>query len=75
MRSYRPGTCLQHNKTSKISLDNAIQRYELRLINETLEMADGNRAEAARRLGISRARLIRRLDDASNRESSGKESD
>ena len=75
VRSYQPGTSLQRNKTSKISLDNAIQRYELRLINETLEMADGNRAEAARRLGISRARLIRRLDDASNRESSGKESD
>lgn len=63
IRSYQPGSISQHTGHQKISLDDAIQRYELRLIKETLESADGNRAEAARRLGISRARLIRRLDD------------
>ncbi len=74
IRSYQPGSISKRAKHPKISLDDAIQRYELRLINETLESVDGNRAEAARRLGISRARLIRRLDDHSPGTSSPKES-
>jgi DNA-binding NtrC family response regulator len=65
IRSYQPGAPLKRAKHTKLSLDDALQRYELRLIRETLEAADGNRAEAARRLGISRARLIRRLDEHS----------
>ena len=74
IRSYQPGANLNRAKQTKISLDDAIQRYELRLITETLEMTDGNRAEAARRLGISRARLIRRLEDGLPNPPSGKES-
>jgi len=74
IRSYQPGSIPNRAKHSKLSLDDAIQRYELRLINETLQAADGNRAEAARRLGISRARLIRRLDDHSSDSPSPKES-
>jgi transcriptional regulator with AAA-type ATPase domain len=74
IRSYQPGSIPKRAKNPRISLDDAIQRYELRLINETLESTDGNRAEAARRLGISRARLIRRLDDHSLGTASNKES-
>ena len=74
IRSYQPGAPLQHAKHTKLSLDDALQRYELRLILETLEAAEGNRAEAARRLGISRARLIRRLDERSPSIPPGKES-
>lgn len=63
VRSFRPGEdpALAKNKT--VSLDDAVARYEQKLINEALEAADGNRAEAARQLGISRARLLRKLDE------------
>ncbi len=64
IRSYRPGETTQP-KHAGISLDDAVQRYELKLIRDALEDTDGNRAEAARRLGISRARLIRRVDENS----------
>jgi DNA-binding NtrC family response regulator len=74
IRSYQPGANLNRAKQTKISLDDAIQRYELRLITEALEMTGGNRAEAARRLGISRARLIRRLEDGLPNPPSGKKS-
>ncbi|MEE2938152.1 MAG: helix-turn-helix domain-containing protein [Planctomycetota bacterium] len=39
-----------------------MSRFELRIIQQALEATNGNRAEAARRLGISRARLLRRID-------------
>ena len=51
------------SRTQPVSLDDAVERYELRLIHEALEAAGGNRAEAARRLGISRARLLRKIDE------------
>jgi len=44
------------------SLDAAVRRYEKRLIEQAVDQADGNRAEAARQLGISRARLLRKLE-------------
>lgn len=46
------------------SLDEAIKAYENELIAKAMTAADGNKAEAARRLGISRARLLRKLEDA-----------
>jgi len=69
VRSYRPGSIpgkpLKGGTASDDrSLDEAVRRYELRLIREALENANDNRSEAARRLGISRARLIRRLEEA-----------
>jgi DNA-binding NtrC family response regulator len=64
IRSYRPG---EIPRTSPVSLDDAVERYELRLINEAIEGAGGNRAEAARWLGISRARLLRRIDEQSKK--------
>ncbi|TWU57800.1 AAA-type ATPase lid domain-containing protein [Rubripirellula reticaptiva] len=63
IRTYRPGGQAAAIKAMTVSLDDAVSRYETRLINEAVEAADGNRAEAARRLGISRARLLRKLDD------------
>ena len=62
IRSYRPG---ESAAPTAISLDDAVERYELRLIGEAMEVAQGNRAEAARRLGISRARLLRKIDEGS----------
>ena len=63
IRSYRCGQTAGPASPSTISLDDALQRLELKLIREALDAAGGNRAEAARRLEISRARLLRRLDD------------
>jgi transcriptional regulator with PAS, ATPase and Fis domain len=62
VRSYRPGET-QRLARRIVPLDVALQRLQLRLINEAIEATGGNRAEAARRLGISRARLIRMLAD------------
>ena len=64
IRSFRVGETTIFSKTPKLSLDETLKRLELHLIEEALQQADGNRAEAARQLGISRARLLRRLDEA-----------
>ena len=45
------------------SLDETLRAYEKTLIEKALFAADGNKAEAARRLGISRSRLLRKLAD------------
>ncbi|TWU58463.1 Transcriptional regulatory protein ZraR [Rubripirellula tenax] len=66
VRSYRPGGDRVNKKSRTITLDDAVKRYELRLIEEAVEASDGNRAEAARRLGISRSRLLRKLDESSD---------
>ena len=42
-------------------LDHAIAELERRLIGEAMEAAGGNQSEAARRLGISRVGLIKKL--------------
>lgn len=42
-------------------LDEALAQLERALITRALTLADGNRAEAARRLGISRQSLYTRL--------------
>ncbi|MEM9587737.1 MAG: helix-turn-helix domain-containing protein [Planctomycetota bacterium] len=64
IRSFQVGDIRQAGKRPLLPLDEAIRRFELGQILEQLDQSGGNRAEAARRLGISRARLIRRLDDA-----------
>lgn len=53
----------------KCDLDEALRRFELDIIRQSLEASGGNRSEAARRLGISRARLIRRLGESDEQES------
>ncbi|EMI52974.1 helix-turn-helix domain-containing protein [Rhodopirellula sallentina] len=47
------------------SLDATLAEYEASLIARAMEAADGNKAEAARRLGISRSRLLRKLSELS----------
>ncbi|TWT91835.1 helix-turn-helix domain-containing protein [Neorhodopirellula pilleata] len=44
------------------SLDAALAAYESELITKAMQAAGGNKADAARRLGISRARLLRKLE-------------
>ncbi|MEM6471317.1 MAG: helix-turn-helix domain-containing protein [Planctomycetota bacterium] len=65
IRSYRPNAEIPAAKLM-IDLDAEVASFERGLIDRTLETVDGNRAEAARRLGISRARLLRKLDAEEN---------
>lgn len=46
------------------SLDDEVRNYEKRLIAKAMTAAGGNKADAARRLGISRTRLLRKLDES-----------
>jgi DNA-binding NtrC family response regulator len=64
IRSFRPGT-RPSSRGAKVAadLDDAVAKFELRLIDEAIEAAQGNRAEAARRLGISRSRLLRKMEE------------
>jgi len=64
IRTYRSGEKSSARHVAPVALDEALRRFELQVIDDALAAADGNRAEAARTLGISRARLIRRLADA-----------
>lgn len=59
IRSYRPPTPQTTKKPR--SLDDQVRNYEESLLREAMKNADGNRAEAARQLGISRSRLLRKL--------------
>jgi DNA-binding protein Fis len=63
IRSYRPGADTSTKTELNISLDESVKRYEQKIILEVLQASSNNRAEAARRLGISRARLLRKLDE------------
>ena len=42
-------------------LDAALMELEVRMVRDTLAAAGGNQSEAARRLGISRVGLIKKL--------------
>ncbi len=48
---------------SALTLPDAVAQLEKRMIQAALTQAQGNRAEAARRLGIHRQLLYRKLDD------------
>lgn len=62
IRSYRPPD--PSNPQSRLlHLDESLQKMERQLILKAIDQADGNRAEAARNLGISRGRLLRRLQE------------
>ena len=43
------------------ALDAAMQELETRMLREAMAAANGNQSEAARRLGISRVGLIKKL--------------
>jgi DNA-binding NtrC family response regulator len=62
IRSFRPGESPANSRRAIVPLDAAVERYEARLIREAIEASGGNRAEAARKLGISRARLLRKME-------------
>jgi DNA-binding NtrC family response regulator len=51
-----------HYVEERIDLDNYLQSLELELIQRALKAARGNKAKAARLLGMTRARLYRRLE-------------
>ncbi|WDI93520.1 sigma-54-dependent transcriptional regulator [Xanthomonas campestris] len=62
-----PGDLLQSQPadapTGTQSLPEAVAQLEIRMIQAALTQAQGNRAEAARQLGIHRQLLYRKLDD------------
>jgi DNA-binding NtrC family response regulator len=47
--------------TPSIELEPFLAQVELRLVRQALEASDGNKSQAAKRLGMSRQRLYRRL--------------
>jgi DNA-binding NtrC family response regulator len=63
IRSYRPGEPTLPVEPLEPDLDRAVERYELRLIKAAIDASAGNRSEAARKLGISRTRLLRKLGE------------
>jgi transcriptional regulator with PAS, ATPase and Fis domain len=62
IRSYASHV-LKKAPLEKIDLDQVLQDVERRLIEQAMATFPRNRAEAARHLGISRTRLLRRLTD------------
>jgi DNA-binding NtrC family response regulator len=61
VRSYRPNESIPVDQQA-IDLDEVVAEFESDLIRKTLAASGGNRAETARRLNISRARLLRKLE-------------
>jgi DNA-binding NtrC family response regulator len=47
----------------RLSLREAVSRLERRMISDALQQTNGNRSEAARRLGIARAQLYAKLQE------------
>jgi DNA-binding NtrC family response regulator len=64
IRSFRSGEQPRPPKPSAVSLDQAVARFERQLIEQAIAASDGNRAAAARQLGISRARLLRKIAES-----------
>jgi len=54
-------TTFPKQKEQPIALDKLLERIELELINRALKISRGNKAKAARLLGMTRPRLYRRL--------------
>lgn len=48
-------------ESSEQSLEGILQRFEIEVLQKTLDACRGNKAEAARRLGLTRPKLYRRL--------------
>lgn len=63
IRSYRPQDPQALVEDRPIDLDRFLLRIERELIDRAVDQSGGNRAEAARRLGISRSRLLRRIEE------------
>jgi DNA-binding NtrC family response regulator len=52
----------KHSSVQEINLDQFLEEVEKELIQRALRQAKGNKAKAARMLGVSRPRLLRRVD-------------
>ncbi len=63
VRSYQASEPANRRDSLPADLDQAMERYELQMIQMAIEACGGNRSEAARRLKISRPRLLRRLGE------------
>lgn len=61
LRSYIGGKASPTQQNTSIDLDQTLLELEKSLLEKTLLESRGNRALTARKLGISRARLLRRL--------------
>lgn len=61
IRTYIGGKAMPTSTLTKLDLDQTLLEIEKSLLEKTLEECKGNRAMAARQLGISRPRLLRRL--------------
>ena len=63
--AFRAGMSSQEMPASPLegisSLDSILERFEAEVLLKTLTACDGNKAEAARRLGMTRPKLYRRL--------------
>ena len=55
----RGESLIQESLSERVSLSNAVDSFQRRLIEDTLRECGGNRAEAARMLGIHRPNLVR----------------
>ncbi len=59
---------------TKLQLDQFLAEVEIELIERAVSQAGGNKSQAAKLLGISRARLLRRLDFVASGESESSKS-
>ncbi|MEO2016206.1 MAG: helix-turn-helix domain-containing protein [Fuerstiella sp.] len=63
--AFRAGMSAQEMPATPLegmsSLESILERFEVEVLLKTLAACDGNKAEAARRLGITRPKLYRRL--------------
>jgi len=57
------GLALVEPDDDRLTLREAVARLEQRMIAEALQRSNGNRSEAARRLGIARAQLYAKLQE------------
>jgi DNA-binding NtrC family response regulator len=63
VREHVAAPAVAPGETERVSLREAVSRLERRMITEALEQTNGNRSEAARRLGIARQQLYAKLQE------------
>lgn len=62
LRTFAGHTSSQRDEFTPIELDQLLEQVEKKIILKAMQHSPRNRAEVARLLGISRARLLRRID-------------
>ena len=63
MRSWHQSNPVMEQQEKPIELDRVLANIEAELIKRAIAKSNGNRSEAAKRLSISRTRLLRRISD------------